>query len=663
MKTLKGILLLLFVAFGLSTVQAQLKGTETLITVADEKVSVDEFLYVYQKNNPSADAIDQNDLKEYLDLYVNFRLKVKEAKALGLDTLTSFKKELEGYRKQLAQPYFKDTEMEQFLLEQAYERKLTDIRASHILIKLDKNASPEDTLTAYNRAIELRNQYLKEKDFSALAALNSDDPSAKDVAGDQAKPGRKGNHGDLGYFTVFDMVYPFENGAYNTKVNEVSMPVRTDYGYHLIYVTDRQPAMGQAQVAHIYVAHPKSSEPADSLKARQKIDSAYNALVSGEKFEDVVKKYSEDKGSVSIGGKLPWFGVNRMVPEFIITTRTLENPGDYSEPFQTVFGWHIITLLERKPVGTFEEEKLGLQNRLNKDRRISLSEENVINRIKKEYGFKEYPEAKEKLFATLDTTLLKGQWDAQKAEDLNKTLVTIGDKKYSQYDFAKIIAEKQNDRITDITAFFNDTYAKFVHDICIEYEDNMLAVKYPEFKRLVQEYHDGILLFDLTDKKVWSKAVKDTTGLQNYYNNHKDSYMWGERVEAVVYLVSNNSSVKIEAVQSKAKQKLSVDEILGTFNVDSVTNVTAERGFFSKGDNEIIDQVEWHRGISNIIPTKRGLAFADILEVINPMPKSLDEARGLITADYQAFLEEEWIKELKSKYPVSIDQEILSQIK
>jgi peptidyl-prolyl cis-trans isomerase SurA len=421
--------------------------------------------------------------------------------------------------------------------------------------------------------------------------------------------------------------------------------------------------MGQAQVAHIYVTYPKTTDPADSLKAKQKIDSAYTKLVEGEKFEEVVKLFSEDKGSVSIGGKLPWFGANRMVPEFIVMTRTLQQPGDYSKPFQTVFGWHIITLLERKPVGTFEEEKLGLQNRLNKDRRISLSEESVLNRIKKEYGFKEYPEAKDKLFTTLDTSLLKGQWNAEKAKDLNKVLVSIGDKKYTQYDFAKILAERQNNRITDIASYFNDTYTKFVSEICIAYEDSMLPAKYPEFKRLVQEYHDGILLFDLTDKKVWSKAVKDTTGLQMFYDTHKDKYMWSDRVEGVVYIISNNSSVKAESVQAKVKQKLSVDEVLSTFNVDSVTNVTAERGIFSKGDNEIIDQVEWRKGISNIIPTKRGLSFVDILEVLKPMPKSLDEARGLITADYQAYLEEEWIKELKAKYPVTINENILVQIK
>jgi peptidyl-prolyl cis-trans isomerase SurA len=352
-----------------------------------------------------------------------------------------------------------------------------------------------------------------------------------------------------------------------------------------------------------------------------------------------------------------------MVPEFIVKTRTLQNPGDYSQPFETVFGWHIIRLIERKPVGTFEEEKTGLETRLAKDKRMSLSEESIIRQIKQEYGFKEYPKAKAQLLSAIDTTILAGTWKADTVAGLTKTLVSIGNKKYTQYDFAKYLGEKQKKQAPTVEIYFNDNYKKFVNEICLAYEDSKLEEKYPDFKRLVTEYHDGILLFDLTDKKVWSKAVKDTTGLKEFYEAHKNRYVWGPRMEATIFTITGDSKLNVEDVRKEAGLTTDTEKILNTFNTDTVAYLKAESGIFSKGDNEIIDKIEWKTGVSEVVNSKKGPAFASVVGLLGPMPKTLDEARGLITADYQAYLEEEWIKELRAKYPVVIHEEVLNQLK
>lgn len=644
-------------------VKAQKADERVLLNIAGEDITVEEFMYVYNKNNFNKDQNDTQAVKDYLQLYINFRLKVMEAESLGMDTLSSFRKELEGYRKQLAQPYFTDEKVSEQLLQEAYQRKLWDIRASHILFRCDKNASPQDTLAAYKKAMEARQRIVNGEDFGTVAAEMSEDPSARDSQASQYRPARKGNMGDLGYFTVFDMVYPFETGAYTTEVGKVSMPVRTDYGYHLIYVTDKQPAMGQAQVAHIFVAIPPNATATDSIQKKMKIDAAYDKLQAGTSWNDVVLEYSEDKSSSGNGGKLPWFGSNRMVPEFIIETRNLKDTGDISAPFTTSFGWHIIKLMGRKPVGTFEEEEFGLKSRLDKDMRNSLSEEAVITKIKNEYGFKEYPKAKDALYATLDSSIFKGEWTVDKAAGLDKTVFSLGNKKYTQQDLANYIASKQTKRITDKASFFNDTYKSFVNESCIAFEDSHLEEEYPDFRMLVQEYHDGILLFDLTDQKVWSKAVKDTAGLRMYYEENMSKYMWGKRLYGSVVTIVNPTAVNTESLRAMFDAGKSTEEILQAFNGDTITNILIETNKFSEGDSPVVDKVKWKAGLSPMVDTPEGPAFVYTYEILKPEQKTLDEARGLVTADYQTYLEEEWIKQLRDKYTVTIDDEVLSTLK
>ena len=634
---------------------------QVLMNVAGENVTKSEFLGVYQKNNTKGEVIDQKSLDEYLDLFINFKLKVKEAEVLGLDTVKSFRDELGGYRKQLAQPYLIDEDANKALLDEAFARKGEDIRASHILIRVDKNAKPADTLAAYNKVIKIRKRLLKGEDFGKLAIEFSDDESAKD----RTQEGRtmKGNKGDLGYFTVFDMVYPFETGAYSTKTGDVSQPVRSEFGYHLIKVTDRKPAMGKVQIAHILFLYPKDAKAADSAALKPKAEAAYQKLLNGDDFAAIAKEFSEDKGTSDKGGVLPWFGVNRMVPEFIAQIAKLKQAGDYTAPFQTSFGWHIIKLVEQKPIGTFEENKTDLKQKLTKNDRSVKSEESFVGKVKKEYTFSEDLIARDEFSTVVTDSIFKGKWKASEAAALNKTLFTIGKTTFTQTDFAKYLESKQkNIPSQTVGALINSMYRTFVNEKCMAYEDSQLENKYPDFKSLMREYHDGILLFDLTDQKVWSKAIKDTTGLKDFYEKNKNNYMWTERLEASIY--SFTDAKEIKPARKLLKKGLPEEQILSRLNHDSTIVVTIEHKKYVKGDNNLIDGITWIKGLTLDMATdSTHTGFVMVHGVIQPEPKLLTEAKGLITSDYQNYLEKEWIAMLRGKYPVSVNREVLNSIK
>jgi len=356
MKVKSLVVLSFLVACALNPVLAQDKNA-TVLTVDGEATSLEEFENIFRKNNRDS-AISQQSLDEYMELFINFKLKVKEAREAGLDTVKKFITELDGYRNQLARPYLTDTDKLNDLMREAYQNQTQEVRAMHILIKTDANATPADTLRAYNKTMAIRERLMKGEDFASLAKAVSEDPSAKD------------NGGDLGYFTAFQMVYPFEKAAYDTKVGEVSMPVRTRYGYHLIKVVDKRSARGEIHVAHI-VVKPKSETDGEA-NAQTKINEIYQKSLSGEStFEDLASKFSDDPTSAKKGGELAWFGTGKMVIEFEDAAYSLKNNGDVSQPFKTSFGWHIVKRLDYKPLPSFESMEKELKNKVSKDKRAN----------------------------------------------------------------------------------------------------------------------------------------------------------------------------------------------------------------------------------------------------------------------------------------------------
>ncbi len=647
------------ISFGLKA-----QNDPVLITVAGEKVTKSEFMNVYQKNNVKKEVLDKKSLEEYLDLYVNFKLKVKEAESKGMDTVSSFVTELAGYRKQLAQPYLIDKEVNDKLLLEAYNRMQWDIRASHILIKLSKDALPKDTLIAYNKIMDIRNKIMKGSAFDQMAKEYSDDVSARDQVSQKSGSTVAGNGGDLGYFTALDLVYPFETMAYNTKVGEVSMPVRTDYGYHLVKVTDRKPAMGKVQAAHILVAIPADSAgTANADKYKAKIDEIYGKILKGESFEDLAKTYSDDKASASKGGVIPWFGVSRMVPEFIAAIADMKAIGEVSKPVKTMYGWHIVKLIARKPVDSLENIKSELKSKISKDSRALISKDIMVEKLKKEYGYKEDAKTIKDFYPIVNDSIFKGKWNIAKAAKLKKSMFTLAEKSYTQQDFAKYLDENQLSRTNeDSTVYLASMFKKFVEKSVMDYEDSRLETKYPDFKALMKEYRDGILLFELTDNMVWSKAVKDTIGLQAFYEKNKSNYLWEQRVNADVFTCANPKVAKIVR-KMLLSGKYTDEMILKKANNTSQLNLSVYNGKYAKKDNALIDSIPWKAGLSADIYQNNSVIMVRINKIIDKEPKTLSEARGLITSDYQAFLEKEWIAQLKMKYPVVIDKDVFSTIK
>jgi peptidyl-prolyl cis-trans isomerase SurA len=329
-----------------------------------------------------------------------------------------------------------------------------------------------------------------------------------------------------------------------------------------------------------------------------------------------------------------------------------------------MYGFHIIKLIGRETPGTFEEEAPQLKERIAKDQRAQKSEEAVIHKIKAENGVKVYEKAKEEIFQLIDTTVFQANFKADSLMKLTDPILKIGDTKYSQYEFATYVERKQIQQdAMNMDIYLNRLFTGFEDEMCLDYEDQHLEDNYPEFKDLMKEYHDGILLFNLTDKKVWSQAVVDTTGLENYFSQHNEDYMWEKRVDATVYEIRDLEIV--EQVQKIIEMNDSDGDIALALEMDSIQKkVTIKPGYYEKGNNKYIDQIEWEKGLSNQINSdvENLVVFVKIREILPPEPKSLDEARGLATADYQSYLEKAWIQELKEKYPVTINQDVLQKI-
>ena len=648
---------------------AQKNKDAILMTIGNTKVTVAEFDNVYHKNNTAEVKNDAKSLNDYVDLFVNFKLKVKEAEELHLDTAKAFKEELAGYRKQLAQPYLTDKNINEKLLKEAYDRLQEDVRASHILVKVSESALPKDTIEAYNKIMKIRARILKGEDFATVAKekVPNTDPVTL-AAGVKEKtlsddPSAKENGGDLGYFTALQMVYPFESAAYNTKVGEVSMPVRTHFGYHIIKVTDRRKAQGEVLIAHIMVKTPPNMSKADSSNAYTKINEIYTKLKGGAKFDELAGQFSDDKQSSKKGGELPWFGTNRMPPEFEKASFALKNKNDFSEPIRTKYGWHIIKLIDKRGLGTFDAMKNELKDKVTKDSRSQAGRMSLIAKVKAEYKFKENMSARDEFYTLVDSSMFAGHWDASKAAALKKTMFNFKDKVYTQTDFADYIASHQSKRPKmDEKMLINQLYNQFVDESAVAFEESRLDQKYPEFKALMEEYHDGILLFELTDQKVWAKAVKDTTGSKDFYEKNKSNYMWSERADASVYSCSNENVAK--QVRGFLNDKKSEKDILAEVNKDSQLNLQVESRLFNKGDNEFVDK-NWKPGISSDIVSDKDkkIVLVSVNKIVPPGSKTYQDSKGIVTSDYQSYLEKQWLDELKKKYSVTIDKNVLATIK
>ena len=624
-----------------------------LIKIGEEFIFPSEFLNIYNKNKVDSDTLIKSDeIDEYLNLFINFKLKVIEAESLGMDTLLSFKKELAGYRNQLSKSYLSDTKVTDDLLKEAYERLKFEINASHILISLESTATPEDTLNALMKIKKITSEYYNGASFEDLAIKYSDDPSSSK------------NRGELGYFSALRMLYPFESAAYNTKVGELSGPVRTNYGYHILKVNDKRKSRGDVKVAHIMIVNDKKNK-SDSL-AKNKIFEIYNLLNNGNNFNDLAKKYSDDKKSGSNGGELEWFGVTNkinMYESFADASFKISKIGDISEPIKTKAGWHIIKLLDKKDLPIFSEIESTLKSRVEKDSRSQKSRDALIKRCKDFYNFKENKKYLNVFFKISSKDFLNATTSLDLFESPGKLLfsLTFNGKKTLFYskDFADFILnfknsfkDKENSRL-----IIDELYRMFVEQSIINFENQNLELRYNDFALLMDEYHDGILLFDLMNKMVWSKAVKDTLGLKNFYNSFinetkLDKYFEPERLVKKVYeTYSEKNNKKLLKYLARG---FSDDVLTQKFNKESSLNLKIYDEVVPVRDNLDIQRESYLSGVFYV-----NLVVDSLERSIKPM----SDIKGLVISDYQNFLENEWLSILKKKYKITINQNILTLLK
>lgn len=651
---LKRYLLLITAFFAFAINGWSQKGSnDVVMKVNGEEVTKSEFLQVYLKNNENP-KYDKESLDEYMELYKKFKLKVAEAEALGYDTIPSLKRELQGYKEQLAHPYLIDSSKTRELLEESYDRMKYEIKASHILINVKSDASPADTLKAYNKALDLKKRIDKGEDFGTVAgsAGGSEDPSAKV------------NQGDLGFFTAFQMVYPFETAAYNLKVGEISMPIRSSFGYHVIKVFDKREARGTITAAHIMVVLNNDADKTDITNAEKKINEIYQQLEEGESFEKLARLYSDDQGSKAKGGQLPPFGSGtnqRMVTEFEDAAFALKNDEDYSKPFKTDYGYHIVKRIEYSPLGSFTDLKAQLQQKLNRGDRATQSEKAFIAKLKEENKFKEKGNKRLPWFyENIDSTVFKKNWEKPELKK-NKWMFKYHNTKYDMQSFLDYIASVKKEKQMPIRSFVDDKYTEWQASEIMVDEKSRLEEKYPAYKALLQEYHDGVLLYEIMKDKVWDKAIKDTVGLQSYFEANLDKYQWPERLDAVIYS-SDKKEMLLEAKLLNDLDTMSMYDILNKVNADSQLNLEAEKGKYIPSEKPLLEKKDLKVGDNEIFKSGDKFHLIIVEEKLPAGPKALREARGAVIQAYQEHLEEKWMTELRDRHTITVNKEALYSI-
>ena len=709
MRNIKGIVILLLIIFISSCKTAPksstAENTEPLFTIDSLNVYPDEFMYAYQKSNKNKGEIEP--IEEYLDLYIDFKLKVTEAKAKGIDTTKAYKNELNGYLEEIKKPYLTAEKVNKALVKEAYNRLQQEINASHILIRVDKDANAEDTLKAYQKIKDIKNKFEAGKSFEALAREYSEDPSAKN------------NNGLLGWFTAFQMVYPFESAAYQTEVGEVSPIIRTQFGYHLIKVNDKRETLGRIKIAHIMKRFPPQASAEDSIKTEKEIRKVYEKLKSGENWFSLATKESEDLSTKDNGGSLPWFGAGRLPASLETVAFELEEKGEISTPVESPYGWHILKLEDKRGVGSLESMEESLSRRVQRDQRSELKEVEVIKKLKEENNFKKNKDA----YAILKSkeSLSPSNF---KRKELEMPLFSISNKEFSILDFLN-----QYDSAKKIDLELE----KFEKSTLIQYEENNLESKYPEYKFLRQEYKDGLLLFEIMNQKVWSKITEDTIALKKYYEEHKNDYKTEEELKIAKIVFSDTSSIKpfkqpingayfpltqqIEYLESKTLEQIKIDykknqkvfislvlpqnisesdsiklfkDLNWTFSNMEVVKLIysdenkiylqllSEANELLAKNNERIESASTEKIRTSehskwsgkkeedfkVNVDKNGMIeFNYVLKNYPPQQKTYNEAKAELMEDYQKHLENEWLKELKKKYSINVNESVLNKLK
>ena len=567
--------------------------SETLMTINGKSVSAEEFLYIYEKNN-QAGAIDPKTMDEYLDMFINFKLKVAEAESQGIDTTESFKKELKGYRAQATPKYLQDEAAMDSLIEMSWRHMSKDRRAAHIAIQCPMSAGDEEVAAALSKITEARERVtvgkgvMKGKGKKAKLVrqpVEAFDAVAREISTD---PGVQETGGELGWITPFRYVYPLEAAVYNTPVGGISEIFRTQYGYHIVLVEEERDHM------EVKASHIMKMVPVDTLNAVKKalIDSIAG-IVTAENFAEIAKAESEDRGSAMRGGDLGWFGKGMMVKAFEDAAFSMK-AGEISAPIRTQYGWHILYKEAERGIQPLDSMRAQIERQVKRDERSQEADKSFIRKTRAEYN---------------------------------------------------------------LPAEMTDAEVK-------AYADEHLEEKYPELKNLVKEYHDGILLFEVSLREVWDKAAKDTVGLTNFFNTHKKQYTWtAPRWKGYIIQAKDKNSLKAAKAIIKSANPDSIQSYIAQrVNCDSVAYVKVQHGLWEQGKNGMVDKFGFKDKKAEF-KVNESMPLVECVGKKLKAPEAWNDEKGKVTTDYQDYLEAQWVKALRAKYPVVVFDDVWQRIK
>ena len=619
-----------------------------LMTINGKHILKSEFEYIYKKNSRQQ-IEDKLTIADYAEMFVNFKLKVDQAERMGLDTTSTFIKELAGYREQLAKPYLIDERVEDSIVNVVYERMQENVEVSHILLSLEKDAPESKCIAVRSRLMKIKERIEKGEDFHTLAKQISEDPSAKQ------------NSGALGYIQPFLTVLPFEDAAYATAEGKVSDPVRTDFGYHLIYVTNRRKDQGELRTAHIMKSYGQNPSEEEVAKSKKEIDDIYVQLKSGVDFAELAENESDDNGSARYGGMLPWFGKGRMVPEFEQQTYALKRMGDITEPFRTAYGWHIAKLIERRGIGSLLEKRQEILRKIARDERGTMSKDMLVARLISEYEVELNTQTKTAILDYLD----KGKMDSEFVDylaEMNAPFLQSAVINTTTSDLAVFLKNKPVNEYEIAISEFEKYARDYVNIRILAFEKSQLEKKYPEFDNLLREYRDGILLFEVSTKEVWDKALTEEDGIVKYFKKNKKNYKWDEpRYKGFVIACKDKDTQK---EVKKLIKDYPTDSLLTVLpreiNRDGESRVVVEYGLHKRGEHKGFDNLAFGEGNQEWMGDYPEQFFEG--ERQRKYPSDYTDVKGQVVSDYQAYLESQWIKEMRKISEIEVNEDILKTI-
>ena len=635
------------------TLFAKKTKPEVLFTINNDTVFVDEFVRMYNKNSEYKDC-EKQSVDEYLKMYILFKQKVADAKTLKLDTEKSFTDEFQKYRSQILTNAMVDSSFFKNEVKAVYNRLNKEVNASHILINFPSNPTPKDTLEAYTKASDILKKAKSGIDFKTLAYDYSQDPSVER------------NGGNLGYFGVFKMVYPFEKAAFETTKGKISNLVRTQFGYHIIKVNDFRISEGQRKASHILLLDMANTPKQKSIHAKILIDSIYNLLLEGKNFGYLASKFSEDKSSARNGGQLPFLSRGQTVPEFDNKVYSMNKINSFSKPFKTKYGWHIVKLDEIKKIGTFEEEKKSIENKLSN----IIGGENLKNRLIENNIKQNFSPINNAILSKIATKLNSNTDTSTKSINLfdkEETLFTANNKKITNNQLIEFIKDRNyKPSPNQNTIQFTQTMAElFRKDISESIIINNILKNNSEIKLLLKEYYEGILMFNVMEKQIWGKAQNDSVLAKKHYENNKEKYTWDKVSKATIITFPN--SFKESKITSLAKLCFKKQTKFET-KVQELNNKTEEKISFNniekpKGKNATLDLFDWKEGVSKISTENNTKTIIVFHKIETNKQKTLDEAKGEIIAEIQNELEEKWTSLIQQKYPPVLNMEQVNRLK